>query len=82
MRHDELHFGYPPAQAAAEIVRVIEVVDGWRKHFAACGVTDADLESLAERIDGNPLLSQRRAFNPADHTTPTRPPRRRSPFAR
>ena len=75
-------FGYPPAQAAAEVVRVIEVVDGWRKHFAACGVTDADLESLAERIDGAPLLSQRRAFNPADHTTPTRRPRHRSPFAR
>jgi serine/threonine-protein kinase HipA len=75
-------FGYAPVQAAAEVVCVIAVVDGWRAHFAACGVTQADLESLAERIDGDPLLGQRRAFNPADHAAPTRPPRRRSPFAR
>lgn len=75
-------FGYTPAQAAAEVVRVIAVVDGWRAHFAACGVTHADLESLAERIDGAPLLGQRRRFDPADHAVPPRPPRRRSPFAR
>src|SRR5271168_3343900 len=43
-------FGYTPAQAAAEVVRVIRVVDGWREHFAACAVTDSDLSSLAERI--------------------------------
>ena len=75
-------FGYTPAQAAAEVVRVIKVVDGWRMHFAACGVAQADLESLAERIDGAPLLGQRHSFNPADYVTPARAPRRRSPFAR
>ena len=75
-------FGYTPAQAAAEVVRVIRVVDGWRKHFAACGVTDADLESLAERIDGDQLLGQRKSFDPADYASPARPLRRRSPFAR
>lgn len=74
-------FGYTPAQAAAEVMRVINVVDGWRAHFAACGVTQADLASLAERIDGDPLLAQRRSFNPADHATAVRAPRRRSPFA-
>jgi len=74
-------FGYTPAQAAAEVVRVIRAVDGWRKHFAACGVTKSDLESLAERIDGGPLRGQRRAFNPADYAT-TRAPKRPSPFAR
>jgi serine/threonine-protein kinase HipA len=63
-------------------MRVIQVVDGWRQHFAACGVTQADLDSLAERIDAEPLLSQRRTFNPAEHATPTRSPRRRSPFTR
>jgi serine/threonine-protein kinase HipA len=73
-------FGYTPAQAAGEVVRVIKVVDGWRMHFAACGVAQADLESLAERIDGAPLLGQRQGFNPADYAAPTRPPRRRSPF--
>ena len=74
-------FGYTPAQAAAEVVRVIRVVDGWREHFAACGVTNSDLESLAERIDGGPLQGQRRAFNPADYAT-TRASKRPSPFAR
>ena len=74
-------FGYTPAQAAAEVVRVTRAVDGWRKHFAACGVTKSDLESLAERIDGGPLRGQRRAFNPADYAT-TRAPKRPSPFAR
>lgn len=75
-------FGYTPAQAAAEVVRVIKVVDGWRKHFADCGVAAADIESLAERIDGGQLLGQRQTFNAADYETPTRRPRRRSPFAK
>ena len=78
-------FGYTPAQAAAEVMRVmrvIDVVDRWQDHFAACQVTDADLDSLAERIDGGPLLSQRRTFNPADYAKPARAPRRRSPFDR
>jgi serine/threonine-protein kinase HipA len=75
-------FGYTKAQAAAVVVRVIKVVDGWRKHFAGCGVAQADLESLAERIDGNQLLGQRQAFNPADYEAPARAQRRRSPFAK
>jgi serine/threonine-protein kinase HipA len=75
-------FGYTRAQAAVEVLRVIKVVDGWRKHFVACGVADADIESLAERIDGDQLLGQRQTFNPADYAAPTRPQRRRSPFAK
>ena len=74
-------FGYTPAQAAAAVAHVIKVVDRWRGHFAQCGVSDADLESLAERIDGNQLLGQRQAFNSADYASPVRA-RRRSPFAR
>ncbi len=73
-------FGYTPAQAAAEAVRVIQAIDGWREHFAACGVTNADLESVAQRIDGDPLRVQRRAFNPADYAK-ARTSKRRSPFA-
>ncbi len=73
-------FGFTPPQAAAEVVRVIQVVDGWRKHFAACGVSWADLDSLAQRIDADPLLGQRRTFNPADYVSPVRL-RRRSPFS-
>jgi serine/threonine-protein kinase HipA len=74
-------FGYTPAQAAADVVRVIGVVDGWREHFAACGVTISDLESLAQRIDGEMLMGQRRSFKAAEYAT-ARAPKRRSPFAR
>jgi serine/threonine-protein kinase HipA len=74
-------FGYTKAQAANEVVRIIQVVDGWRAHFAACGVAQVDIDSLAERIDGDQLLSQRQTFNPLDYVSPSRPPRRRGPFA-
>ncbi len=74
-------FGYTRIQAAEQVARVIRVVDGWREHFARCGVTNSDLESLAARIDGDPLLSQRRAFNPAEYAT-ARAPKRRGPTAR
>jgi serine/threonine-protein kinase HipA len=74
-------FGWTPPQAAEEVLRVIHVVDGWRAHFASCGVTPGDLESLAERIDGEPLLGQRRAFRAADYAARARPPRRRRPFS-
>ncbi len=73
-------FGYTIAQAAAEVLHVIRVVDGWREHFAACGVTPADLDSLAQRIDGAALLDQRRGFPLADHAG-RRAPRRRSRFS-
>jgi serine/threonine-protein kinase HipA len=73
-------FGHTPAQAAAEVVRVIRVVNGWREHFAACGVASSDLASLAERIDGDSLGGQRRAFNPADYAKVRRAPKRSSPF--
>ncbi len=73
-------FGYTSAQAAADVARVIQVIDGWREHFAACGVATSDLESLAARIDGEALRGQRRAFNPADHSA-SRKRKRRSPFA-
>jgi len=75
-------FGYTQAQAAAEVMNVIKVVDGWRQHFTACGVSAVDVQSLAERIDGDQLLGQRQTFNPADYAPPARAPRRRSPFAK
>ncbi len=75
-------FGHTPAQAAEEVMRVIRVVDGWEAHFASCGVTAADRASLAQHIDGEPLLSQRRNFDVAAYAAPRRAPRRRSPFAK
>ncbi len=74
-------FGYTPAQAAAVVVRVIQVVDGWRKHFAQCGVSVADLDSLAQRIDGDQLLGQRQTFDHKSYATSVRR-RRQSPFSR
>jgi len=75
-------FGYTPAQAAEQVQRVITVVNGWREHFAACGVTASDLASLAERIDGEPLLTQRQGFKASDHLAPTRSPRGKGAFGR
>lgn len=75
-------FGYTPAQAAAQVLRVIDVVNGWREHFAACGVTHGDLASLAERIDGDPLLSQRRSFSAAQPLAPRRAARGGGAFRR
>ncbi len=75
-------FGYTAAQAAEQVARVIDVVNGWREHFAACGVTGSDLASLAERIDGEPLLAQRQSFKAADHSAPTRSARGKGAFGR
>jgi serine/threonine-protein kinase HipA len=75
-------FGCTPEQAADEIRKIIEVVNGWRAHFAAAGVSEADIESLAQQIDGEPLLHQRQGFDPAAHTGPTGRKRPRSPFAK
>lgn len=75
-------FGYTPAQATLEVLRVVGVVNGWRAHFEACGVTRADLKSLAQWIDGDRLLGQRQSFNPGAYSAPKRQSRRRRPFAR
>lgn len=55
-------FGLTKPAATAEVRRVVAVVDGWQAHFKACGVTDSDLASLAERIDGRELLAMRQSF--------------------
>jgi serine/threonine-protein kinase HipA len=73
-------FGLPPAQAAGEVAVVVSAVNTWREHFAQAGVTARDIESLAERIDGEALLNQRSGFDPARfQAAPTRK-RRPSPF--
>jgi serine/threonine-protein kinase HipA len=57
-------FGLTPAEAAAEIVRVVEVVNTWKLHFAQVGVSPRDIENLAQQIDGDFLLNQRTEFKP------------------
>ena len=75
-------FGLQPAQAAAQVVKVIGVVNTWRSHFESIGVSKSDLESLAERLDGDELLSQRQRFDAGQYQVA--PPKRRptSPFRR
>ena len=75
-------FGLQPAQAAVQAVQVIRVVNTWRAHFEAIGVSNSDLESLAEHLDGDELLSQRQTFDAGQYLGA--PPKRKptNPFRR
>ncbi|CAM5216271.1 hypothetical protein CDEF62S_00124 [Castellaniella defragrans] len=75
-------FGLAPAEAAQMTVQVIRVVDTWRAHFESVGVTQNDLNSLAEHIDGDELLNQRRTFDPQRYRRPTPKRKPTSPFRR
>ena len=75
-------FGLTPPEAAAHVAHIIQVMDTWRQHFASCGVTDGDIAQLAERIDGEELLSQRRDFNTDDYPATSARRARRGPFSR
>lgn len=74
-------FGLQPAEAAEDVVRVIEVVNTWRTHFAAVGVTQQDINSLAQQIDADCLQDQRIRFNPKTYTNALNKKARKSPFA-
>ena len=73
-------FGLTSLEAAAEVVGVIEIVNGWKEHFASEGVSQGDIESLAEQIDGDELRSQREMFSPGDYAGRPARPRGRNPF--
>ncbi len=75
-------FGLLPAQAAAEVVPVINVVNAWQEHFAHAGVLERDIVSLAERIDDDPLLTQRIGFDQARFESGPAKRKRASPFRR
>ncbi|HEY6513339.1 MAG TPA: HipA domain-containing protein [Burkholderiaceae bacterium] len=75
-------FGLLPAQAAAEVAAVIDVVNTWQEHFAHAGVSARDIETLAERIDGEALLSQRNGFDQARFQSAPAKRKRASPFRR
>ena len=66
-------------EAAAEIRKVIAVVGRWKRHFRTCGVATADIDHLAQRIDGDGLRLQRQDFGAATFAAQRRM-RRRSPF--
>ena len=73
-------FGLTPDTAARHIQKVIEVVDPWKGHFKRCGVSRSDIDQLAERIDADDLLNERRHFKAPQHVSRTRK-RPLSPFA-
>jgi serine/threonine-protein kinase HipA len=75
-------FGLAPADAAAQVVQVIRVVNTWRSHFESMGVSKNDLDSLAERLDGDQLRGQRQTFDAGRY--PDKAPKRKpiSPFRR
>ena len=75
-------FGLQPAQAAAQVVQVIGVVNTWRAHFEAIGVSSSDLASLAEHLDGDELLSQRQTFDAGQYQGAASKRRPTSPFRR
>jgi len=60
-------FGLSNLEAAREVERVIAVMGDWRGHFKACGVTDADIDSIAQHVDGNKLRVQREEFSARDY---------------
>ena len=60
-------FALTRAGAADLVLQVIAVVNQWRTHFGECGVSAADIASLALQIDGSARLGQRQAFRASNH---------------
>jgi serine/threonine-protein kinase HipA len=60
-------FGLTNDAAAGHVVSVIDVVNGWKSHFARCGVSDADSGVMGFVIEGPELRSQRETFNPEQY---------------
>jgi len=67
-------FDLNEAQAREVASQVVQVVDGWREHFDALQVSAGDIETLAEFIDAEHLLSQRE-----HHRVPPAAPSRKAP---
>ncbi len=73
-------FGLTPAEAAAEVLRVVGVVNTWKLHFVEMGVNPRDIESLTQQIDGEFLLRQRNGFEAGRFVVATGKRLRKSPF--
>ena len=57
-------YGLAKDEAVKEAQAVARAVTGWQQHFAACGVTRADIDLYAEQIDRPFLRDQRRELAP------------------
>ena len=55
-------FGLDASEAVQQVRQVVAVVSHWQAHFAACGVTPANIQALAQQIDRPFLLAQRQAY--------------------
>jgi hypothetical protein len=51
-------------------MRVIDVVNDWKSHFSAQGMSQRDINSLAQQIDGYFLLRSEWAFRPSSLSNP------------
>nr|WP_255429258.1 HipA domain-containing protein [Ramlibacter albus] len=63
-------FGLREADARAVVEDVARAVDRWRKHFGKAGVPAAQVDVLAQYIDGDHLGAQRREFAARRRTKP------------
>jgi serine/threonine-protein kinase HipA len=59
-------FALDRSAALKEVRAVVRVVDSWKEHFAACGVTRGDIDQYAEQIDRPFLADQRAEFRGAE----------------
>jgi serine/threonine-protein kinase HipA len=55
-------FGLSADEARAQAAQVAQVCDGWKSHFKEAGVSRADIEYLAQFIDREFLVLQRKGF--------------------
>jgi serine/threonine-protein kinase HipA len=55
-------FGLKTTQAHALVKEVVAVVSQWRLHFAQQGMTERDLDTIAQHLDRPFLRSQRREW--------------------
>ena len=60
-------FGMTADQAMATWREVADGVDRWREVFAAVGVTDGDIDCLADFLDGDDRAAMRRSLLSASH---------------
>jgi len=76
-------FGLSRDQAARQVSDAIAVVDNWKEQFRTAGVSDGDVDSLAERIDEGDLGAQRARTSSlrTSQTIANSARRRQRPFA-
>ena len=70
-------FGLKPDAARDIVEEIARCVDGWQRHFRELGVRDADMQVLAQYLDGDRLGAQRREFSLGRRADQAHPVRKR-----